>query len=55
MKQVKFKRRLIQPDGEFKEVVEVGELVEGHGIRVRLANGDVIKRKRKDIVEEVMT
>ena len=48
---MKIKRRI---DRGTKEVIEIVELVKksAQSVMVRLRNGDIIKRKLKDIVEE---
>ena len=51
---MKIKRRILQKDDSIKEIIEKVELVKQNAktVLVRLSNGDVIKRKIKDIVEE---
>ncbi|MGD2071959.1 MAG: hypothetical protein PVG65_00510 [Candidatus Thorarchaeota archaeon] len=52
---MKVKRRIYNPETEEKkEVVEEVKLIRQNSlsIMVQLSNGDVIKRKLKDIVEE---
>lgn len=47
-------RRRVKDGNTYKEVIEEATLVEkrAKSIFVKLSNGDVIKRKLKDIVEE---
>jgi len=52
---MKIKRRVYNKEtGKTKTVTETVELVEKRAtsVIVRLKNGDLIKRKKKDIVEE---
>lgn len=50
---MKIKRRVLKGD-IYKEITEKAELVKDNGrtVLVRLSNGDIIKRKKKDVVEE---
>ena len=52
MKQVMIKRRVLR-EGGFIETSEKATVVSetGGSVSVRLGNGDVIKRKRKDVEE----